>query len=220
MDWIVLLHGWGGSKALMEPIAQGLDYSHILNLDLPSFGEEKELEIADFKAYVPWLREKLSEKGIKEPIFIAHSFGCRIALLYALEYPVKGMVLTGAAGIKDILSLKQRLKIYAYKISKKCHIPLRFGSTDYQNASDYQKKILVQAVNMDISDELHRITCPVLLVFGSYDQQTPLWMAKKLKDGLVNAELIVFEGGDHFAYLHEIQRFNRICNIFIKEVMA
>ena len=49
---------------------------------------------------------------IENPIIVAHSFGCRVAIRYAYKYPVLKMVLTGAAGIRDKRTLKYYFKTY------------------------------------------------------------------------------------------------------------
>ena len=206
---VVLLHGWGQDLSMMRLLQCQLQESYrVVNLDLPGFGESIPLrEGWGMDDYVTCLFELLNRYEIENPILIAHSFGARIAIRYAARFPVKKMVLTGAAGLRAPLSLWKRAKQKAYRINQKLQLPIHFGSSDYQNADPALKKVLVQAVNEDLSSLLPDIHCPVLLVWGSEDQQTPLWMARKMESVLPQAKLIVYRGEDHFAYYHQGFRF-------------
>ena len=48
------------------------------------------------------------------PMIIAHSFGCRIALWYSYIYGTSKLVLTGAAGIQSRKNRIQKLKEMEY----------------------------------------------------------------------------------------------------------
>ncbi|MEG0423298.1 MAG: alpha/beta hydrolase, partial [Erysipelotrichaceae bacterium] len=67
----------------------------------------------------------------------------------------------------------------------------------------------------DISKDLNKISCPTLLVWGNKDEQTPLWMGKKMEKQMPNAKLVVFQGDDHFAYFHQMRRFLEVCDCFL-----
>ena len=103
------------------------------------------------------------------------------------------MVLTGAAGIKPKRSIRYYISVYSYKLGKIILKPFkglsdRFrknaGSSDYQNASDVMKGILIQAVNFDITPYLKDIETETLLVFGDKDDSTPLYMGKIMEEKL------------------------------------
>ena len=87
---------------LMNPHAALLSHDYkCINLDLFGFGKSDEIEdYHQFEDYVDALHTFLISKDVYDPIFIAHSFGARVAIAYASKYPVKAMVLTGAAGIR------------------------------------------------------------------------------------------------------------------------
>ena len=69
--------------------------------------------------YTEFLHDFCVKNKISNPIIIAHSFGCRIAIRYAYKYEASKMVLTGVAGIKDKRSLSWYIKTYSYKLAKK-----------------------------------------------------------------------------------------------------
>lgn len=227
---VILLHGWGQNRIMMEAIENFLSLHFVVyNLDLPGFGESDEPKRAySVEDYSEFLRAFIIKEEIEEPILIGHSFGCRIALHYALKYPVNRMVLTGAAGIRDKRGLKWYLKTYSYKLGKKVlSLPIfkkqlaamqdKVGSEDYRNASGVKRETLVKVVNDDVTPFLKDIKTETLLVFGTNDEATPLAKGEMMEKLMPNATLVVFEGDDHYAYFHQAQRFNMVLEAFLKD---
>lgn len=224
---VILLHGWGQNTIMMDAIAEFLkEHFVVYNLDLPGFGKSQEPKSAySIDDYVELLKEFVDLNKINNPILIGHSFGCRIALLYAYKYPVNKMCLTGAAGIVAPHDLNWYLKVYTYKAGKVLFKPFKglsnklkenAGSSDYKNASEIMKATLVKAVNFDISPYLKDIKPETLLVFGANDEATPLWMGEKMEKEMPDATLVVFENDDHFAYFHQAARFNLVLDAFLR----
>ena len=227
---VVLLHGWRQKMIMMDPIYQHLKaHFRVFNLDFPGFGDSDEPKSAwGVEDYEKFLDDFCRMHGIKDPILIGHSFGCRVAIRYAVKHPVYKMILTGAAGIKPKKSLQAKLKIAGYKAAKKMisltgneemleNFKKKNGSDDYRNATGVMRETFVKVVNDDISDLLEKVTMPVLLVWGEHDDAVPLWMGKEMESKMKNAGLAVFEGDDHFAYFHQSARFNRCLDAFLKE---
>ena len=70
--------------------------------------------------------------------------------------------------------LSQRLLL----LQLKKYLRNKAGSSDYKNASEVMKGTLVKCVNFDITPYLNNIKPETLLVFGTNDTATPLWMGK------------------------------------------
>lgn len=215
---VVLLHGWGQNQYMMKFLQDDLcDHYQVMNLDLPGFGESSEPDhVWDLNDYVTCIHECIEAYQMEKPILIAHSFGARIALRYAMQYEVSKMLLTGAAGIMKKRDITYYMRVYSYKLLKKVHIKNALGSPDYQQASPIMRGVLVKTVNDNLQHELKNITCEVLLVWGEKDEQTPLWMGKVMEKEITNATLIVLDKGDHFAYFHQSQRFLRIVHAYLE----
>ena len=114
---VLLLHGWGQNTKMMAFIADFLkEHFVVYNIDFPGFGKSDEMKsswsVDDYKIF---LRKFCELNNINNPIIIGHSFGCRVAIRYAYEYPVHKMCLTGAAGIRDDRGIDWYLKTYSYK---------------------------------------------------------------------------------------------------------
>lgn len=228
---IVLLHGWGQSTELMKPIYEHFKNDfRMINIDLPGFGHSDELkETWGVFEYTEFLHDFLDTLEISNPIFIAHSFGARIAIMYASKYQTKQLVLTGAAGIKPKKSFVTKSKIATYKVAKKLvklpglnrfedSLKKYFGSSDYKNTSGFKRSSFVKIVNEDLTDLLKEIEAPTLLIWGENDDATPLWMGKIMESKIPDAGLVVFENDDHYAYFHQMQRFNTIVNVFLRNL--
>ena len=222
---VVLLHGWGQNTEMMAYIADFLKkYFVVYNIDFPGFGKSDDPKVPwGCEDYTEFLHDFCVNKKIDNPIFIAHSFGCRIACRYAYKYGAYKMCLTGAAGIRDKRTLKWYIKTYTYKLMKKImpesiknKYQNKVGSEDYKNASGVMRQTFVKVVNDDIKDLLKDIKCETLLVFGDLDEATPISKGKMMEKLMPNATLVTFEGDDHYAYFHQGQRFNAVLDAFLR----
>ena len=215
---------------MMAYIADHLSaHMHVWNIDFPGFGKSEEpKETWGCEDYTGFLRDFIEVNQIEEPVFIAHSFGCRIALRYAALYPVRKMVLTGAAGLRDKRGMDWYLRTYSYKLGKKIlsigplqkykeQLSNKVGSEDYRNSSGVMRSTFVKVVNDDVRDLLPSIKTETLLVFGEHDDATPVEKGKEMEKLMGNATLVIFEGDDHYAYFHQADRFNRVLDAFLKE---
>lgn len=226
---LILLHGWGQNIEMMKPLADHLQqFFHVYIIDFPGFGESEEPSTPwGVEDYATALREFVVKLKIENPILLGHSFGCRVAITYASQYPVKQMLLTGAAGLPSKKSPMYYARVYTFKTLKRlCKLPgltqyqeaLRkyFGSTDYKNTSGVMRTTFVKVVNHNVKGMLPKLTMPVLLVFGENDDATPLWMGKVMEKEIPDAGLVVFEGAGHYAYLEQLPRFLRVCDAFFE----
>ena len=220
---LVFLHGWGQNIKMMESLAKPFCKKYnVLIIDLPGFGESEEpKEIWSIYDYSEMVNELLKELKIKNPILIGHSFGGKISLAYAIKYNPSKIVLLASPYKKNIK--KPTLKMKIYKTVKK--IPLlnklegfvknHVGSTDYKNASEMMKKILVNHVNLDLTDEVKNIKCPTLLIWGTNDSAVSYEDGKALEKLIPNAGLVTYEGCTHYAYLERLDQTIRVLNSFI-----
>ena len=218
---VVLLHGWGQNIEMMRPIGDNLDDFCITILDFPGFGESSEptsaLTIYD---YTDILEELLKELKVKEPIVMGHSFGGRVAIVYASRNKVEKLVLFGAPCVRENRkSVKESLLKGIKKLpgmnSIGEYMKKFIGSEDYRNASPVMRETLVNTVNEDLSECAKRIEAPTLLIWGTNDQAAPIEDAKKLEALLVDGALIELPGLTHYAYLEALPQVINILNNFL-----
>jgi pimeloyl-ACP methyl ester carboxylesterase len=77
----------------------------------------------------------------------------------------------------------------------------RFGSRDYLAAGEL-KDVLVRTVNEDLTEIARQVDCPVLLLWGSDDRETPPSLAYRYRDLMrAHATLEMLPHKDHYLYM-------------------
>ena len=236
---VLLLHGWGCAISHFRPIIEELKGSYRLTaVDFPAHGSSsvppEPWDVHDFARLTAGLIEKLEIA----PVHIAaHSFGARVAICLAAERPelVNRLILTGAAGIRPEQTDAKKKKNAAYQRGKQLaqligrlpglqktaaemreKLVQKYGSADYAALSPEMRATFSKIISEDLSPLLPRIQAETLLVFGSEDTETPLWMGQRMEKEIPDAGLVVFEGRSHFAYLEEWGRFCAIIREFLR----
>ncbi len=183
----------------------------VYSIDLPGFGESSIGVPLGIEEVAELIHDFVIKLNLEVPILISHSYGGRIAICYASKYAVEKLILISSAGIKQKLRLSKRFKMRVYKVLKKCHVPIKMGSKDYQSADNVRRIMLVKAVNTDLKEELKRIVAPTLLIYGKNDTVTPLKLGYQIKENIHNSELVELEECGHFPYIERLS----ICSIII-----
>ena len=221
---LIFLHGWGQNIQMMMPIAKPfIKKYNCLIIDLPGFGDSEEpKDIYTVYDYAEMVNKILTKEKIKNPILIGHSFGGKISLVYATKYKTEKLVLLASPYKKKIK--KESFKLKVLKFAKKVPVVNKLegfakkhiGSTDYRNASEVMRKILVEHVNIDISDEVKKIKCPTLIIWGTLDKEASLEDGKELEKLIPNSGLVIYEGCTHYAYLERLNQTINVLRSFIE----
>ncbi len=236
---ILFLHGWGcDSNIYAQSMAAMQDQATLITLDFPAHGMSDEPPqpwgVEDFAMQVLQL---LDDLHIQKVQIVAHSFGGRIAIWLGSQVPdrVDKIVITGGAGIKKPQTQQANQRTAHYKRMRAMadrlmkvpllktpmekaneHLVQKYGSPDYAKLSDGMRKTFVKIVAEDLTPMLQQITAPVLLIWGSEDTETPLWMGKTMEQDIPDAGLVIFSGRSHFAFLEESDRFILIVKQFFQ----
>lgn len=237
---VLLLHGWGCSISLMQPVADALHGSHrVMMIDFPGHGESgRPPEPWGVPEYAGNLIRLLKETGFLPCAVVAHSFGCRVAAWISVHHPdiFTRLVFTGAAGIRPVQSEESKKRAARYRTLKKhaerigqipflkgvaeaaeARLRQKYGSTDYNSLDEEMRKTFVRVINLDLTPLYPQIRQSTLLLWGDQDTETPLWMGREMESRIPDCALVMLEGGTHFAYLEQIGRFNTIVTQFLKE---
>lgn len=223
-DTIVYLHGWGQNIEMMEPIAKPFkDTNRLIIIDLPGFGLSEEPDtVWLLDDYVYMIHSLLESLKISNPTLIGHSFGGKLSIIYASKYETKRIILLASPykvrikepttkqkilkKIKDIPGLKG---IAEYM---KQHI----GSIDYRNASPMMRNILVKHLNTDATDNLKKIKCPTLAIWGTADTAVPYEDGVEITKIVKDSGIVTYEGCTHYAYLERLEQTINVLKSFIK----
>jgi pimeloyl-ACP methyl ester carboxylesterase len=119
---VLILHGWGGSIESVRPISAALaGVSTAYAVDLPGFGEsDPPPEPWGAGEYAGFVRELMDELGLDATVVIAHSFGGRVAIRLAVDFPerVTKLVLVNSAGIRPARTAKYHRRVALAKLGK------------------------------------------------------------------------------------------------------
>lgn len=212
---VIFLHGWGcDHKIFSSFFGDFVSKFKVVSLDFPGFGESEEPDaVWGVEDYCSFLENFCSELELSVPSFVAHSFGGRVAILFASRNAVSRIVLTDSAGIKPRRGIRYHLKVYSYKLAKFFILKVlknnsafeKFrngkGSSDYASASPKMKAILSKVVNEDLTSVMPSIKAPTLLFWGTEDTATPISDAVRMEKLIPDAGLVKVEGGSHFSFL-------------------
>ena len=237
---ILLLHGWGCDSSMFSFISDALgEVATVVTMDFPGHGQSEEPpEPWGVSEYTEQVRALVENHELAPVQIVAHSFGGRIAIKLAAQCPemVGKVVITGGAGIKKPVSESARKRTARFRryngmlnrlkrigwiapTAEKMQASLRnrYGSPDYIRLNENMRNSFVKIVSEDLYPLLADIHAPTLLIWGSGDTETPLWMAEMMEKTIPDAGLVVFEGGSHFAFVEQWRRFVVIVKQFFME---
>jgi pimeloyl-ACP methyl ester carboxylesterase len=213
---IIWAHGWGQSGDAFAPLAQSFaPFATNYLLDFPGFGQNPPPAQAwGTKDYADDAAGWLKTLPAAPRIWIGHSFGCRVGIQIAANYPYlfDKMVLIAAAGLKPKRTMFQRInhkaKVLTFKTlkhltpegPKRDALRARFGSADYRTAGVLRESF-VKIVNEDLKQEAKKVSCPTLIIVGTQDKDTPPELSQRLHSKIPNSTLQILDGFDHFTIM-------------------
>ena len=218
---MVWAHGWGQNRNALTLLSEAMPQPGArLFFDFPGFGDSptpnanwSTADYADFANAM--LQANASRLAGRKTAWIGHSFGCRVGLQLAARFPaaIDRMVLISAAGLQRKRRLSENVRyqsrVLTYKALRKFGptfglsteaLRKRFGSADYRSAGA-MRDIFVNVVNEDLTEIARQVACPVLLIYGSRDGETPPEIGQRLKDLIPQSELVILDGLDHYSVL-------------------
>lgn len=229
---LILMHGWGCRLETVRSIATTASLTHrVYNIDFPGFGKSPEPQaIWGVEEYTRIVEAFARALNIQNPVLIGHSFGGRVAILFASRNKVDKVVLVDAAGVKPRRPIKYYLRVYTYKTAKWFvrtfnsrqkadkiieRMRNRRGSADYNSASPTMKAVLSRVVNEDLCHVMPDIKAPTLLVWGEDDTATPLRDAKTMEKLIPDAGLVAFPNAGHYSFLDNPVGFRAVLFSFL-----
>ena len=79
------------------------------------------------------------------------------------------------------------------------------------------RETFVRVVNEHLDKLLPLVSRPTLLVWGERDNDTPLYMAKRMNRKLPDSALIVIKNSGHFSFLDDTAMFVSVAAAFFAE---
>ena len=230
---ILLLHGLFGALSNFQGIINYFkkDYNVVVPL-LPIF--EMPIREVSVSGLVDHVNEFVEFKQYDRVHVLGNSLGGHITLLYALGSPdrINSIILTGSSGLfenslgstfpkrgdYDFIKTKTEATFFDPAIATK-----ELVDEVYDIVNDRNKAIRVvatakTAVRHNLSDKLHQIKSPTLLIWGKEDTVTPAFVGEKFNELIEGSKLHFVEQCGHAPMMEKPKVFNEILEIFLNEL--
>ena len=208
MQTLLFLHGWGGDENSFAPIIPTLKkLFNCITISMPMDTPKAPWKMED---YADMVFRDLKARNIERTHLVAHSFGARVAVTMLNQNPniFDKMILTGAAGIPPRKNFFVWLRIRLYKLKRELFPRSKQkGSLDYRKLSPNGKITFQNIIKKDLRPYIANLTTPTLLIYGSRDTATPVYMAKRWTELAQNVKLRIYKEAGHFCYIDESSRF-------------
>ena len=232
---LVLLHGLFGALSNFEDILDKFSsrYNVIVPL-LPIF--ELPIRKVSVTGLVDYVADFVRYKGYDKVHVLGNSLGGHIALLYVLAHPekVSSIILTGSSGLfesamgtsfpkrgdYDFIRRKTEDTFYDPKVATRDLVDEVYDIVNNRNKAIRIVATAKSAVRHNLSDKLHQVTQPTLLVWGRQDQITPAFVGEKFHELIENSRLVFLDECGHAPMMEHPKQFNKILEDFLQEVTA
>lgn len=218
---IVLVCGLGVSSRYMIPAA--IELAEEFNVscpDLPGFGKSsKPARTLNIPELADALDAFLQESKISRATIVGHSFGCQIAVEFALRYPEKleRLVLAAPSGdpcVNSAFSYFGRLLLDAF-IEPFSLIPIAIG--DYFRAGLIRGFRTFQfALEDRLEDKLPQIDIPTLVVRGAKDPIVTAEWVRQITKLLPHSYLVTIEDAAHAVNYNSPKAFIQVICEFVR----
>jgi pimeloyl-ACP methyl ester carboxylesterase len=202
---------------------------------------EKPVESYTFDLHAEDQRALLEEIGYSRVHHVGISYGAELGLVFALKYPelVKSLVVCSAVShVGTLLNEMCQLWRSVCKLGNPdlfyhATVPLNFGETFIQENSAILEQAreryahlefpaLVRLIDaflqLDITDQLHKIQIPTLVIGAEEDILKPAFpYSKIIDDQLPHSEMVVVKGSGHAVTFEKPQEFNRLVLDFLRK---
>ena len=230
---VVMLHGWKDDMHTFDGITQSLQNSfRVVRVDLPGFGGS-EAPKGDWMLddYIGFVKDFLIKLNIRPDILVGHSFGGRITIKGIAKkiLSTKKIVLISSAGVARRKTLKNSVLAVLAKIGRVVTAipPFSFWKQEIRRGlyeaigSDYfrvgaLRGTFLNIVSEDLSEVAKDITVPLLIIWGSADDTTPLEEGKRLNQLVSGSRLQVIEGAGHFVHKEQPEEVSKLIREFSK----
>ena len=230
---LLLLHGLFGAlsnfRLLIEEFAQ--EYNVVVPM-LPIY--EMELKETGLGGLLSFTESFIDHQGYSDINIVGNSLGGHIALMYAIKHQdmVSSLILTGSSGLfesgmGDGYPRRGDKDYIARKIGETFYDPVlvddNLVNEVFDTINNREKAIRIvitakTALKHNLEDQLHKIKCPTLLVWGNQDTITPPFVAEKFDELIPNTSLHFIDKCGHAPMMEVPQTFNEVLSEFLHTV--
>ena len=214
---VLALHGWQRTHQDFSPVIEAAATLpggplNAVGIDLAGFGATPPPpEPWGSEEYALHLLPLFEEPGVlaDRVVLVGHSFGGRVAVHLAPLVPdrIERLVLTGVP-LLDREGRRARLAL-AFRLARRLHglgvigearmeaLRHKYGSPDYRAVRGVMRGVFVRVLSEKYADQMAAIPCPVELLWGEQDTETPLEVAVRAQPLFPSARLVTLPAVGH-----------------------
>ena len=229
---LLLLHGLFGALSNFRHLID--HFAHDFNVVVPMLPiYEMDIKETGLDGLLQFTERFVEEMGYDGLNILGNSLGGHIAQLYVLAHPelVDSMILTGSSGLfesgmGDGYPRRGDKEYIARKVAETFYDPAVASESlvdeVFETVNDREKALRIlltakSALKHNLGEELHKITCPTLLVWGQQDTITPPFVGEKFRDLISDAKLVFIDKCGHAPMMEVPDEFNRVLQEFLEE---
>lgn len=230
-DVLMLLHGLFGALSNWEAVVNRFSKQYRVVIPmLPIY--EMPIRDAGLEGLRSFVEDFVKFMKIENPIIMGNSLGGHVGLLYILNNPgkVSKLVLTGSSGLfenamggsyprrgsYDYVREKVAYTFYDPKVASKELIDEVFETTKSIPKCMRIVAIAKSAQRNNLSNDLHNITVPTLLVWGLNDTITPSHVAHEFNRLIPKSQLKFIDCCCHAPMMEHPEVFNELVEDFLE----
>lgn len=232
-DVLLLLHGLFGSLSNFGGIIKHFStkYKVVVPI-LPIF----EMPIGDvsLEGLLKYVEEFVVSQGFDKVHLIGNSLGGHLALLYGLAHgdQILSVTLTGSSGLfensmgssfpkrgdYDFIKKKTEETFFDPAIATKEQVDEIFDIVNDRNKAIRVVYTAKSAIRHNLSDKLHQLKAPTLLIWGQQDTITPPFVGEKFAELITNSQLHFLNECGHAPMMERPDDFNQILEDFLNNI--
>jgi len=226
---LVLLHGAASSHLAFPPQLRRLAGWAVYALDLPGHGRSGGAGRQSIAAYAEVVQAFLTRLGVSRWVLLGTSMGGAIAQTLALMEPERtaGLILISSGAklsvnpkiLSDVENNLPAVIESVHKWSWTADAPARLKQASLRFMYSVPAHIYAgdyHACNaFDLTNALHQISPPTLIISGDADRMTPPALSTYLATHIPNASLKTIPGGGHSVILEQAPLVGQIVGMWL-----
>jgi 2-hydroxy-6-oxonona-2,4-dienedioate hydrolase len=230
---LILLHGGGGTGKAFWYQLEGLSGQfRVLAPDLPGHGGSEWVDgVSTVDDMGPWLLDWMTAMGLSRAVVGGNSMGGRVATAAAIRAPdrVSHLVLLDAVAVLiPGMEPQNPLLIPPDRyLSELVYDPDHYRrTTPYRTPEDaealnrgresFRRYLAASPIGPDRSQDLWRLTMPLLLIWGRHDRIVPVEYGRTLAGRVRTAEFTVIETAGHLPHIETPGIVNHLITDFLE----
>ena len=232
-DVIVALHGLFGALSNFRDLILHLkDRYRVAIHMLPLY--TLPLDETNLAGYVDYVERFVAMKGYRNIIIMGNSLGGHIGLIYALRNltNLRGLVLTGSSGLfestmGDTFPKKGDYEFIKQKTALTFYDPAcatkELVDEVFEIVNDRERALRIiytakSAIRNNLAEEIHKIQCPTLLIWGLQDTITPPFVGEEFRKLIPNSELVMVDKCGHAPMMERPAEFNAALDQWLEKL--